>query len=234
MTESGDHPDWQDYTNWRGPTFATAFDYPLSLAAPYSESGYVTNYQALVINIAGNPAAGLQVVISYYIDATEAIFMGEQVWNVPTSTALFCMVPVLGNFVTVQVTTTTVAVTDTTIVVTPSNTPCPSIRYNAENNYIAGNTVSIGASSTSIFPLPYVSEGPASIFFRDQSATGKFDVYIILISQTGGAGNYIYIEGGSNALQFNFIAPRGAIGLRITNTDTAAHNIDYYLAVDGR
>jgi hypothetical protein len=234
MTLSGDHPDWQDYTNWRGPTFATAFDYPLSSTNPYSEGTYVTNYQALVINIAGNPAAGLTVVVSYYIDATQAIFQGEQTWNVPTNTALFCMVPVLGNYAVVQVTTTTAAVTDTTIVVTPSNTPCPSIRYNAENNYIAGNTVSIGASSTDIFPLPYVSEGPASIFFRDQTATGKFDVYIILLSQTGGAGQYIYIEGGANALQFQFIAPRGAIGLRITNTDTAAHNVDYYLAVDGR
>jgi hypothetical protein len=234
MTVGGDHPDWQAYANWRGPTFATSFQFPLSSSNPYNIADYVTNYQALIVNVAGEPAGGLQVLIEFYTDATQTIFMGEHLWEVPSACALFAIVPVLGNYCVVNVTTPTTGTTDTTIVIVPSNTPAPSVRYNVEQNYVTGWNQSIAAGTTKFVPFPYISEGPSSFMFTDNGGSGKFDTYLAFQTQAGAEGNPFILYGANNQINFEFIAPRAAIGIAMTNTDTVAHSASWYLCIDGR
>jgi hypothetical protein len=235
VTVGGDHPDWQDYVNWRGPNLGSNFTFPLSSTNEFTAQGYVTNYQAIIVNVAGEPANGCSIELAYYTDDTLALFMGNQNWQIAFNQTVFATVPVLGNYVVITVSTATVATTDTSICFTPSNTPAQSTRYNSETNYIQGESVNIPASS-SIGPyLQNHTEGPGYVWVRDDSTSGKLNVDLRIFNQLGvGAGRISRWETGITDIYQSFIAPKAPLGLVISNTDTVAHLCSYYLAVDGR
>src|SRR5579864_5313138 len=99
------HPDGQNYAIWRGPDFLASANFLLSSGNPFMAQGLITNYASLCINFACNVPNGATVVAQWFTDATEAIPIGSMTWLVPNGYALRVIVPGVGNFVTVSITT---------------------------------------------------------------------------------------------------------------------------------
>jgi len=235
MSAGQDYPDYQSYANWRSPVYAYEALWPLSAANPFTQAGYLTNYQSLVINAGQFGADGGTVSVEFYSDNTLSQNLFGYSWAVAQTQALHVIVPILGNYAVFTVTTPNAATVDTFIEVQPMNTPVQSPRYINSLNFVAGQTVSIPLSTTRVFPFPNITEGPGTWFISDPAVTGKFSARISFLDRTASEVNYLqYITtvGANNTGQF--YAPNSPIGFVIQNTDTANHNITFALVVDGR
>jgi hypothetical protein len=230
------HPDGQNYAIWRGPDFNAQATFMLSAATPFNAQGLITNFASLCINFAANVPLGGRVVVQWFTDATLAIPLGSMVWRVANGQSLNVIVPAVGNFVTVAITTTNVGAVGCPISVYPTNTSVGVTSYWSVGNFVQNPNVSIPASSVLKFQLPYVAEGSGYCMGIDPNATGHLQLKINFADETFtflGVIGQINTLAGPVAIQF--IANPNPIYVSIQNTDgAAAHACTFYCGVDGR
>src|SRR5712691_5421853 len=97
------YPDDQDYADWRGPLTA-AQQFTVTIATPVTISDNITNFGSLLIRCTA-PVGGVSVILQFFTDSTLATQVGSMSWTVSGGALLLSVVPALGNFYTIQLTT---------------------------------------------------------------------------------------------------------------------------------
>jgi hypothetical protein len=230
-------PDWQDAPNTTGIPIINNAAFSLSAATPAAASGYISNYPSARIRIAPTGAAqGCTVTVTYYADSTLATVMGSYTWTLAAPSVLSVIVPNLGNFISLSVTTVTVAAFNCAIQLTPYIAVPESQRYPFVGNAILINNQVVAISGSFSALMPAVAEGPGYWFINPHDATGKLNFALWTTGQGGGQTILVDLNNGAVA-PFNrtFLGDKATIGLFVTNTDgTATHAFDARVAIDGR
>ena len=230
------HPDGQNYAIWRGPQFLASVSQGLNSVTPINASGQVTNFASLVLNVNGGSASGVTVTVSWFTDQTATLLLFNQVWNVPAGTQLSVIIPCVGNFVQVQITTPAVPIIHIAVSIYPTNTPVSAPRYFSVGNEVSGNFRSIAASTTVIASLPRIASGEGHFFLRDDVNSGKFNIAIGTLNLDGTFNIPMVTQDPLTTGFFGDLrCPDDPLGIFIQNLDgVAAHTLTYLFNVDGR
>lgn len=235
MTVPTDLPDYQSYGNWRAPDIAAETAWPLSAAHPFLVTGYVVNYASLMVNVFTAPADGMTVGIEFWTDNTATVNVGTFQYTLAASQALNVMLPALGNYCEILMSTTNPATTDVNIAVVPTSTAPSSPAYVQDQNFVTNADVSIPASTAVIEILPWVSAGEGHVFCKDITGSGKLLFQVITLTAAGAKSSILQeFDVPVTVAQVDLSVPAAPLGLLIDNTDTVAHTAGYYFGVDGR
>jgi hypothetical protein len=230
-------PDFQAYANTTGLPIVDQPAFSLSNATPFSANGSISSYVSARMRVfPSGSARGCTATATYYSDAALTDAVGSYQWIVAAPSGLAVLIPNLGPYVRISVTTTTVGAFNCLIQFTPQSTSCSSPRYLAVGNEANMVNVSIPASTTQSVFLPFVAEGPGywMVFPRDASA--KLNVQVWEVGQNGGQ-SVKCDEQDAIAVPVNrqIFGANQVMGLFVTNTDgVSAHALDARLVIDGR
>lgn len=229
------HPDDQSYANWRGaPIFASAST-PVSNAAPIIKSATITNFASLRIRASAAGPNGMTVNVQYFTDVSLATPLGGNTWNVPDTMSLDVIDPALGDFVQVTISTPNVAAFNIALAIIPMNVGNAAPVYPYPINDVSQASVSIAASSTSVFILPFVAAGRGHYEFRDINTSTKLAFFIDQVKQDGTAGiPLVPQQAPVTQVSGDFVIDATPLCVAVTNGDTVAHNAGFFLSVDGR
>lgn len=230
------HPDYQNYANWRGPLIASNTAWPLTQANPFTASAVVTNYASLCLDITTVNTQGANVNLTYYTDSAHTVAVGSQSWDISPNVELSVMVPVLGNFVILTITTVNPGAGNVSVLCFPTNTPVVSARYQHVGAHQHGTAVSVLALSTQQFVMPRIVEGPMTFFYRDRTTSNKLSFALFLANNDGSAGDRLYFDGPPATVQtVQLLGHNQPMLFQCNNTDTVtAHTFDFSWTVDGR
>lgn len=239
MTSPPGHPDWQDITQATGTPLADQPAFSLSSTNPFAASGWISSWPSMRIRVAPSGSSqGCTVTLTYSLDAAGAHPTGSYQWIVAAPAVLAVIVPNLGPFVTLSITTTTGTAFNTAIQLMPLLAACASPRYMAVGNEVHFVNQSVAASATVSALLPFVAEGPGQWTLYPRDATGKLNGLVWEVGQGGGQSVKVdEVDGILPTAPVNrpvYGASQG-LGLFVTNTDgTSAHSFDARLIIDGR
>lgn len=228
------HPDFQDYVNWRGTLYKVG-SFAITTVAPVNVAEYVTNFASLYLNVQLASGTGITITVNYYTDATLANFAGTFTWILASApVGMQVIIPNLGNYVTVAVTTGQTGTQAGTLSITPTNVAIPSVRYPVTGNYQHGFSVNINASATLTAPFPYVSEGNGQGQVQCGNATAPYTIEIDELNEGANIlDNAFRVSGVTGPQTFTWISGPVPNVLKITNTDTVAHSYTYHAAILG-
>lgn len=234
--QSVGHPDGQNYALWRGPDFLAQLNQPINPANPVIVSGQVTNYASLIITMNAAIIGGFSVSVQWFIDSTMAIQTAIQAWTLAPTQTLNVILPCLGNYVKVSVTSPYGPGGVFPIAIYPTNSQVQAPKYTSIGNLIAGNVAVIAIGATDVLPLPAIASGRGHFFFRDETLSGKFSVGVISLKQDGTSDHTLAAQNPlNNTLYGDVNCPDIPMGLYIQNLDGAAtHTITYSFHIDGR
>lgn len=232
------YPDDQAYPNATGSPIADQQNFLLSAATPFTAAGFITNFPSARVRInptgAGN---GCVCTISYYADATLADQLGSYSWTVAATSQLSAIVPTLGPYVQISVTTSIALVFGCQIQLTPLTVAVPKVEYPVTGNEASINNHSIGAGNTFLVILPFVIEGSAHVFVYPHDVTGTINAEVDELTQQSTIAHKITEKDAlKSTAEWNgdFQAPAATIQLAVTNTDTVGHTVDAAIVVTGR
>jgi hypothetical protein len=230
------HPDYQNYANWRGPLIASNAAFALTAANPFNASAVVTNYASLCLDVTTVNTQGANVALTYFTDAGATVQVGSQSWDLMANVELSVMVPVLGNFVKLAITTVNPGAGNVSVVCFPTNTPVLSARYQHVGAHQHGTAVTVLASSTQQFVMPRIVEGPMTLFYRDRVVSNKLSFALFLANNDGSAGDRLYFDGPPATVQtVSLLGHNQPMLFQCNNTDAVtAHTFDFSWTVDGR
>lgn len=232
------HPDFQSYANWRGPIIASQTAFPLSPANPFHVETVVTNYASLFLRVTGAAFNGIPalIVCMFYTDSTKAIQLDSFVWQTTFNAELSVLVPVLGNYMTLDITTTTAGPTNTRITCIPQNLAPTSCSYTPAGSEAIGQNVLVAASTELDAIMPVIREGRISAYVRDTAGSAKFNINLNELDQTGAViSEFASLPLLAAPATIEALGGTNPIRLRIFNTDGAAgHTVNYRLIGDGR
>lgn len=230
------HPDGQNYAIWRGTIFLANVTQAISNAAPINVQGQVTNFASLAINIAGGTAGGVTATVTWFTDQTATQQTAIQSWIIPAGCQLGVIVPCLGNFVKIQITTPTAPVTTIAVAIYPDNTPVSAPSYVWENGQIGQLALSIPAGGSTIVLMPQVMSGRGHYYFVDGTSSTHLSAHVITVTQAGAISTRLASAFAPfTVFQGDFVVSGEPIGVLISNNDgAAAHLVDYALMLDGR
>jgi hypothetical protein len=230
------HPDDQSYASWRGDIIAANSAFSLSLATPFHANAIVTNWQSLTLEVITAQLSGATVTVTYFSDPTFAIITGQLQWQISNTCDLQCIVPVLGNVMALDISTSGVAAGNLSVMCLPANNAVSATRYWQPKNTAHNTAHSIAPLGTFTDDLPHVSEGPGYLYFRDRQNSGKLTMGLFAVNPDNTLGNRLYFD-DTPARPFNttFIGARHPIAIQIANVDAVnTWTFDYWLALDGR
>ncbi len=230
------HPDGQNYAIWRGPNFIATGVAPLSSASPINAQGQVTNYASVMLNFAGAPVAGADVVVNFYTDSTLSRELTFFEWTVPPGADLHVLMPAIGNFVTLSIQTTNIAQQLCPVSMYPTNTPATRLEYPVVGNVNGNLNENIALNSSIIHTLPFIAAGKGHVHFSDVTASGKLSYQVVTLDHNG-ARDKILVSGNApvTSVGTDFAAPDRALGISVNNADLAAvHAAEWSLHVDSK
>lgn len=232
------YPDDQAFPNATGSPIADQQAFSLSAATPFDAQGFITNFASARVRV--NPSGGgngCVCTVAYYADATLADQLGLYSWTISATSQLSAIVPNLGPYLKIDVTTSIGPAFTCQIQLTPVTTPVDKIEYPATGNEASMNAHSIGAGNTFTVILPFVVEGAGHVFVYPHDATGTINAEVDELTQMGTIAHKITGKDGlKSTAEWNgdFQAPAATIQLAVTNTDTVGHTVDAAIVVTGR
>lgn len=229
------HPDDQTYANWRGPLLSAFSTYNLKNTTPVNVAGYVTNFQSLLLSVSIAGAAGYQITASWFTDATQNILVATNTWTVSASQQIQMLTPILGNYVTLALTTTSVPGFNINVGFAPTNIAVPSTKYVNSGNINFITSFNVPANTSSIFPLQYVSEGRMHWYASDLAGSGKIQLRISMLTAAGTeAATIDQVNTLTTQANGDVTLPAQGVGIVFQNTDVVVHAVKFFIAADGR
>lgn len=228
------HPDFQDYSNWRGPVLAAGSPI-VTTVAQYQVNGYVTNFASLFVSIGTAFNNGGVVDISFYTDTTRAVKTGNFSWQL-WDTAVQVFIPVTGNFAELTITTANAGNQQFNVFVGPSNVSVPRATYTAAFNQIEAVSLSVPASTTSFFQVPQTQTGLVYVSLMPNDTTGKLNFSLFELDDTGTAqGALIKHPGFTTDAYLSTACGERVLQAQIQNTDgVSAHVLAYRVRVQSQ
>lgn len=233
-TPTTGHPDFQSYTQWRGPIL---FKGAYSITSPQStgSSGFVTNWASLLIRVVLTSGTGVTVTVTYYDDQTLTNKAGTYQWICSFApVTLSVVVPNLGNWAVVSISTGQAGANAGTAYVAACNLLVPGPRYQVTPNAASGFSVNIIAGATLSTLLPYVAEGNGTVFAQCSVATAPYTVEVDHLNEGANIlDEPARVASVTGPQLLNYIASAYPLLLKITNNDAAAHTYTYHAQVLG-
>ncbi len=226
MTVGQGYPDYQDYPNWRGLVYEQT-NGEITSGAPLVVSEYVTNYASTYIFASAAGIHGITVQIDFYTDSTETYHVASWSYTVPSGSQAPILVPNLGNYIVVTVTTSSALATTITVVIAPSNSVtdypvCPI----PDSGLIVQNTI-VDSSSAYTANKVLVLPGLGYLYFNPHGGAANFTCLVYEIDADGTIlGTVAKVQAPSGPTETQFIAGTNALQLDITSTSATANQID--------
>lgn len=224
------YPDYQTYPTWTG-TPVNVVNASVSNTTPYKQDFQLGNFSALLIETAGQ-AFGLGVTVTYYTDSTKTAQGASLSWTLQAVTSLNVIIPNLGAYAEITLSMTQTGSQTVGLFVTPLNMPITKpVYFKPGNGIFSSNTVA--ASGTQRYNLTQTTEGTIYLFFVPGDATGKLNVDVQQVDQSG-ANIYPAIKavGPAAGVYLTGVAVNAPYTVVVTNTDAAgAHAFNMRCAV---
>lgn len=230
------HPDYQGYAQWRGDIIVANPAFSLKNTTPFHVEAIVTQWASLTLNVDTALAAGATVTATFWTDATAVVQTAQLQWIINVVSDLEVQIPILGNFITFDVSTTSAVAGNLSITCIPSNIVVSGSRYWVLRNTVHNTALSIAASGTKTDIMPHIAEGPGYMYFRNRENNANVTVGLFLVNADSTLGDRIFFEATTGpVLNLSFLGARHGIAIQIANNDgAAAHTVDYWVALDGR
>lgn len=231
------YPDDQAFTNATGPPIADNPAFSLVTGSPFTAAGFITNFQSARVRVVpSGTTIGATCTISYFADATLADLLGTYTWIIAPTGGLAAIVPTLGPYVQITVSTVSAVANNTAIQLTPMTAPCASVRYLAVGNDAVALNVSIAASGNAVITTPFVAEGPGYWYFNPRDNAAKLNAVMWDLSENGSRVSQLdQVQGAVAATNRPLMGAPRLLQLQVTNTDAAAaHSFDARICIDGR
>lgn len=166
-------PDFQQYPLWRGNVNPNVTR-TISPAAPAIIDMQVANFASMFFKVVGI-GQGVIAQVTYYQDSTKAVSEGAYYWEVRSPNYLSVVIPNLGNFAEISVSTAIAGNQGVTIIAQPCNTPVAKPFYPEQQNLLA-KPDNVAASTTNFYNMPQVVEGSGVFIYIPGDSSGKLDV----------------------------------------------------------
>lgn len=231
------YPDDQAFPNSSGPPIADNPAFSLVTGSPFTGAGFVTNFPSCRVRVVPSGSAiGATCTIAYFTDATLAEQLGTFTWIIGPSGNLAAIVPNLGPYVQITVSTVSAVANNTAIQLTPLTAACASVRYIAVGTDATALNTSVALSSTAQLTTPYVLEGPGYWYFNPRDNSAKLNAVMWELSENGSRQFQLdQVQGAVAATNRPLFGAPRLLQLQVTNTDaTAAHSFDARICIDGR
>lgn len=235
MTIPTGHQDYQAYAQWRGPVFA-AVTPGITIASPYHTEEYVTNFASVYLSAKLTSGTGFTVVMTFYTDATKTVVLRTMTWILCFSTTrLSVIVPALGNYVALDITTAQAGTQQATIALVPLNIAPAHDTYVETDAEAEGTAVSIPGSGTLTVNIPGLVKGTGYCLVSPANNTDLNSLTVFSLSESGGSlGRLGRVNAMAGVQQFFFQAPTEVVQLVISNANAAAQNFNYHIQVLGQ
>lgn len=229
------HPDDQSYAIWRGPLPRVGF-FNVTAASPVITDIITTNYASLYMFV-GPLTAGVTVALGFYSDSTKVNLLILKSWVIRGGQSVSVIVPSLGNFAEMKVSTAQAGTINTQINIAPVNTPVLIDSYPDSGNIVndPGN-VAVASQVVDYFP-PFVQEGEGQLMFAPTDALGKLNVAVNQINEGGTIDGIVYESLGPTVPvgPILYKTSRKPVKVTITNTDAgAAHGYAVWASLIGK
>lgn len=232
MTNPIGHPDWQTYSQWRGPTFVNQSVTALANSTTVVGTFAVSHFASLVLYVK-NVVGGGTISFQYSEDGTTFITGFGPSWRIWQGSAMNVTVPILGNFVRVVVSAPVANSFVGDITLVPTNVTVPRNQYQGSEMDVHASGVNIAAGGTSNFQLPAIAEGFAYARLDPLGVANQLSIIVYALSETG-AGEYIVWRRDkvAAAVDGQFLAPQQSLLVQLVNADVVAHTCDMFAMVD--
>lgn len=232
------YPDFQAYANATAAPIADQDAFSLVSGSPFTAAGYLSNYPSSRIRVVpSGTTIGATCLVQFYLDASLAVTLGSYSWTVAASGGLAVIVPNLGPYVVLTVSTTSAVANNTAIQLTPLVAACASPRYIAVGNSaeVLGNVIPASGSAT--ITMPFVAEGPGYWYVNPRDTAGQLTATVWELSENGSRILKVdSVAAGFTTAQSRLIyGSARLLQVQVTNTDAAnTHTWDGRIAIDGR
>lgn len=235
MTIPTGHQDYQAYAQWRGPVFA-AVTPGITIASPYHTEEYVTNFASVYLSAKLTSGTGFTVVMTFYTDATKTVVLRTMTWILCFSTTrLSVIVPALGNYVALDITTAQAGTQQATIQLVPLNIAPAHDTYVETDAEAEGFAVSIPGGGSLTVNIPGLVKGTGYVAVRPANNTDLNSLSVLALSEAGAAqGSLVRVNAQAGPQQFFFQSGTEVVQLTITNANAGAQNFSYHIQVLGQ
>lgn len=227
MTSGVGHPDWQTYSNWRGPVL-----YNAGIVVPGGGSltigtWPVAHFASVYVELI-NQTGGCNVQARYGEAANAIRPSVVHLWNVEGNSQLSALIPALGNFVQLSATSAGVAGYTANGLVIPTNTAVDRVQYPAVGDWVAADTETVNAGATNRHDLGWVMEGEGWLFVDTLGSASGITVTIWARNPDGTVKFPVYRAFNVTAIiNQEWTALNYPLSLEITNNGAGAQNVSY-------
>jgi len=228
----GDAPDWQGYSQWRASQ-GTMIDETISIGNPYKSQVVVTNWASFNLYAVLNSGTGFTIIVTWFNDAAYSQVVDQQEWVLNVSNILNVTLPCLTPYAEIEYATAESGNQNIKSYFTPQNLAVTKATYLTDNNVVAENSVTVGASDTVTYNVPYVMAGPAWLTVAPGDLDGKLNIWVNALTESGALYGQIFYTGSSettyDAIPVRMAVPPWPIQIKVTNTDaSASHEVELY------
>jgi hypothetical protein len=232
MTVGLGYPDYQDYPNWRGQVYA-AGSFSIQSASPKTVAEYVTNYASTYIFCQCTALTGVTLTVTFYTDATESIQCGQMVWVINEGCFVSTIIPNLGNYISVVVSTAAVMAQTATLIISPTGLATAYPVYPTPNTGLVLTGQTCDSSLPYSDTLAQVRDGTGFIYFNPEAGAANYTIIINEMSEQGAIiGAVFKVNAPTGPFTGNFIAGTNPLQINVTSTSATANKIDVTVRVN--
>jgi hypothetical protein len=228
------HVDYQAYAQWRGPVFA-AVTPVITIASPYHTEEYVTNFASVYLHAKVVSGAGYTIAMTFYTDATKTVLLRTLTWVLAFApTTLAVIVPAVGNFMALDITTAQAGNQQANVQLAPLNIAPGHEQYIETDANSGSASFSIPSGGNLTFNLASIVKGQGYVHARSQNTTDLNDLSVWSLAEDGSQFEQLAErKAQAGDLDVTFLAPGRPVQVVIANNGAAAHPFAYHAQVIG-
>lgn len=193
--------------------------------------GQIQNFASVFLNVNPSTVNGVTVNLEWFLDASLTVFLESQTWVVPIQSKLTCVVPAMGNYCTLSITTASAAGGTCAVSLYPSNIPADGIHYLGTVHSIAEVAVPVPISGAIFATFPSVAAGDYTLFGTDTGSSGHLTFTVTLANENSSAGPTVLLQFAPvTHFTQEFSSGDDPLLVTVSNSDAAAtHNASFTL-----
>jgi hypothetical protein len=227
MTARTGHPDYQSFVSTQSPNLfgATVASY----ASGFHGSTIipVANWSSVHVTVMPSAGAG-RVEVLHFADLAGTQLIGQDTWDVTTTTALDVVTPLRGPYLQVAISNTGVPTLTVFQFANMLSGFVDRISFPIGTQVAAKLARTLPANTTDIFSTAFLCKGNAQLMFAPFDNTGKLLVFVLGVDELGNPQETIANLGNPTTPQNVPIQlPDHIINVHVVNQDLAAgHEYD--------
>lgn len=229
------YPDNQAYPNWRGPILS-GVSFIVTASDPFTLEEYVTNFASVYFSMNLASGIGVTIDVGFFTDATLSAKAAEWQYVVTNNCQLSVLIPALSNYIRIVISTSQTGNQGGSATLLPLSVQHPLQHYPQPVQPVANSTETVPASTTNGHIIQQVMEGTGYLWIEPLDASGKIQVSIRELNESGNAVNTIWQDTlpavANQGTTIDFVTGLKPVILQLLNTDAAnPHSVAYYARI---